>query len=83
MIHFRAAFIACKRSGHCTALIWAFAANMEWRMNRCPDIARRLFEAGMKQFSNDTDFVLEYDQFCYKNTCPSLAFYFHSGTYNF
>ena len=59
---FRAAFIACKRSGCCTALIWAFAANLEWRMNRCQDVARRLFEVGMRQFSHDIDFVLEYSR---------------------
>jgi hypothetical protein len=55
----RAAFIACKRSGCCTAHVWAFAANLEWRINRCYDIARQLFDVGMKQFSNDMDFVLE------------------------
>jgi hypothetical protein len=56
----RAAFIACKRSGVCTAHVWAFAANLEWRLNRCPEVARQLFDVGMKQFSNDIDFVLEY-----------------------
>lgn len=70
---FRAAFITCKRSGFCNALIWAFAANLEWRMNRCPDVARMLFEAGMKQFSNDTDFVLEYTQFLDVTGCDDDA----------
>ena len=32
---------------------------MEWRINRCDDVARQLFDVGMKQFSSDIDFVLE------------------------
>ena len=81
----RAAFIACKRSGCCNAHVWAFAANLEWRINRCHDVARQLFDVGMKQFSSDMDYVLECveesSMALYSNTL--LGFYSYAGTRNF
>ena len=69
----RAAFIACKRSGGCTAHVWAFAANLEWRINRCYDVARQLFDVGMKQFSSELDFVLQYAAFASFKSSAHIA----------
>ncbi len=53
--------------------MWAFAANLEWRINRCYDVARQLFDVGMKQFSSDLDFVLQYAAFASFKSSADIA----------
>eukprot|EP01012_Entosiphon_sulcatum_P028673 TRINITY_DN3473_c0_g1_i2.p1 TRINITY_DN3473_c0_g1~~TRINITY_DN3473_c0_g1_i2.p1 ORF type:complete len:541 (+),score=91.42 TRINITY_DN3473_c0_g1_i2:1982-3604(+) len=57
----RKLFMKCKKTARWQT--YAYIANMEWRLNKEPKVARNIFELGMQSFDNELGFVMSYLQF--------------------
>lgn len=58
---FRRCFLKAKDSaGGCQWRVFAAAAQVEWAWDGNDKVARKVFELGMRTFSNDADYVLAY-----------------------
>jgi len=59
----RKIFFRARKSTSCTWHVYAAAAQIELYLNKEQNIARKIFELGLKKFINQTRFLLEYVNF--------------------
>lgn len=62
----RKAFIAAAKREDCDHRVFVAAALMELRLNKEPQIASRIFNNGLKKFSKNADFMMEYIKFLHQ-----------------
>lgn len=59
----RAVFKKARKSEHCSHHVFVDNAHLEYYANKEADVARRIFEAGLKKFPKEPQLVLHYIEF--------------------